>query len=68
MKTFMEFISLQESFIEEQIQSVTEDESHRQALLSLYENLSDENKVKFEDKLESDKDRLIEFAISKFEE
>lgn len=67
MKTFKEFISLEESSIEEQICLATEDVSHQEALLSLYENLNDENKVKFEERLESDKDKLIEFALSKVE-
>lgn len=68
MKTFMEFISLQESSVEDQIDNMVEDENERQALHSLYNSLSEDNKDKFAERLTSDTEKLVAFALSKFEE
>jgi len=68
MKTFMEFISLQESSVEEQIDNVVENENERQALHSLYDSLSEDNREKFVERLASDTEKLVAFALSKFEE
>lgn len=67
MKTFKEFISLEESSIVDQINDLVEDETHRTALNALYESLNADNKDKFQDRLDTDVDKLIEFAMSKFE-
>ena len=68
MKTFMEFISLQESSVEEQIDNVVENENERQALHSLYDSLSEDNREKFVERLASDTEKLVAFALTKFEE
>jgi len=64
----MEFISLQESSVEEQIDNVVENENERQALHSLYDSLSEDNREKFVERLASDTEKLVAFALSKFEE
>lgn len=68
MKTFKEFISLEESTVADQINDLVEDETHRAALNVLYESLNADNKDKFQDRLITDVEKLIEFAMSKFEE
>jgi len=68
MKTFMEFISLQESSVEEQIDNVVENEDERQALHSLYNSLSEGNRDKFVERLASDTEKLVAFALSKFDQ
>lgn len=68
MKTFKEFISLDESSIANQIDDLVENETHRAALNALYESLNADNKEKFQDRLETDIGKLIEFAMSKFQE
>jgi len=68
MKTFKEFISLEESTVADQINDLVEDETHRAALNALYESLNVDNKDKFQDRLITDVEKLIEFAMSKFEE
>jgi len=67
MKTFKEFISLEESTVADQINDLVEDETHRAALNALYESLNVDNKDKFQDRLITDVEKLIEFAMSKFE-
>lgn len=69
MKTFREFINISESTeeetVEDKIKKFTENEDEIQALYSLYEKLSDENKSEFEQRLENDGQKLLDFALSK---
>jgi hypothetical protein len=47
--------------MKEEVEELTEDEELTQLLNTIYENLSDENKVIFEQILEEDPDQMIEF-------
>jgi hypothetical protein len=46
------------------IQAKTKNEDYRKSLISLYDDLSEENKEIFMNKLENDFDNLVEFALS----
>jgi len=68
MKTFLEFINTEEATIEEEISFVVAEELSQQALISLYGSLNEENKNKFVERLRTDTEKMIEFALSKYEE
>lgn len=49
------------------IKSKTQNEEHRDALMALYDDLSETNQQAFLQKLENQSDKLIEFALSRHE-
>jgi hypothetical protein len=68
MKTFLEFVTSEQPTIEEEIASRVDDERGQQALVALYNSINEENKDKFRERLDTDTEKLVMFALSKFEE
>lgn len=47
---------------------MVDDERGQQALVALYNSINEENKDKFRERLDTDTEKLVMFALSKFEE
>lgn len=47
------------------IKSKMKNEEHQDALMSLYDDLNDDNQAIFEEMLDSDVEKLLEFALSR---
>lgn len=54
--------------VHETIKSKMKNEDHQDALMSLYDDLNEDNKQLFETMLESDVEKLLEFALARIGE
>lgn len=51
--------------VHETIKSKMKNEEHQDALMSLYDDLNEDNQAIFEEMLDSDVEKLLEFALAR---
>lgn len=54
--------------VHETIKSKMKNEEHQDALMSLYDDLNEDNQAIFEEMLDSDVEKLLEFALARIGE